>query len=390
MSTVCTIDTLDILISLLCFFHFDLLLTCYLCCTSAHVVGTCDSLALGKLLFHRHDEWVAVLWDSLVFRQHRQSVEEARRRLAEYQHALKMRYSRALVAALDPSGIQNLPPPQAAPLRVPPPGGVLHRPSVPTAASPAPAPLSPPTVVPQQGPAPVPGHGAMPNLPLGPSCLQSGDSDIPSPSPSGVPARDPHQTQPTPLPCPATAGERPLPEPPSPTLSEATLGPGPQSPPALPLEHSWPPSGQPPPVHPTIPAPEPPRPAPVSAALRGQPDRASPVAPAAPAAPDPQPATEADPAETDPRRLELLEARRRVERQRSAVLEQQRAQEERLLLQQSQLREQMRRHREALDTFLSGSQVTAPPAGAARPEQMGPSILSEVIHDHQPSPLSLG
>ncbi|XP_064159604.1 centrosomal protein of 295 kDa isoform X1 [Anguilla rostrata] len=291
-------------------------------------------------------------------RQHKQSVEDARRRLAEYQHALKMKYSRALMATLNPPGFQNLPHLRAAPPLVPP-TGVLLRPCAPTALSPSATPLPPSTALPQQGPAPVPGRGAVPNLPFGLSHMHSSDTDVPSQSLSSVLALDPPHVKPVPLPRPVAASEWPLQEPPAAEHGLETQW----NPPALPQVDARPPSCQPLPVDPAFPALEPARPAPASAAEPG---------------PDP-----------DPRRRELLEARQRVEKQRSAVQEQQRAQEERLLLQQSQLREQMRRYREALDTFLSGSQSRPLETGSEVSREERLSLMSTLLRAIEESSGSL-
>ncbi|KAJ8256310.1 hypothetical protein COCON_G00184620 [Conger conger] len=295
-------------------------------------------------------------------RQHTQSVGDARRRLAEYQHALKMRHSRALIAALGPAGVRNLP------HHLVPPPALLPGPCVPAALSPAaPSPAAPSPAAPcpcPPGPA-APCPAVMP-LPLPPcpaapgpagtvSSLLFGLSRRRSCDP-GPPGGDPHPVRPCPTPAPEP---QPEPEP------EAGLGPGPQrAPPALLQGDARPPSAQSPSVDPSSPALEPLRP--------GQPDRASPTPPG------PQRAADLGPQRRELQEaqrsavLELQEAQRRVEAQRSAMLEQQREQEERLLLQQSQLKEQMRRHREALDSFLSGAQ-----ASESRPLESGSEVIKE-------------
>ncbi|KAG9337552.1 hypothetical protein JZ751_028569 [Albula glossodonta] len=283
-------------------------------------------------------------------RQHKQSLEEARRRLAEYQHTLKMRYPRALLTTgLNPAGFQNVPPLQAG-LPLAPATGLLHGPCVSTDPSSA-ARLSPPsTLAPKQGLAEAIRPSGSVSVPCPPLHPQSGDIHIATETPSSAPTREPSRAPPAaPLPFTVSDERRNL----------LLIEPAGECQAETPQEDSHPPSRVSPPVAPVYQDPKAPSLEPVLAEPHGQPDRASPTSP------DPSPGLGAGPmpcaAEMEAQRQELQEAQQRVEAQRKAFLDQQRAQEERLLLQQDQLREQMRRQREALDAFLSEAQADASP-----------------------------
>ncbi|KAJ8280398.1 hypothetical protein GJAV_G00054070 [Gymnothorax javanicus] len=292
-------------------------------------------------------------------RQHKRSVQEARHRLAEYQHALKMRHTRALLTALSAASVQNVPAPA-------PTAEILSRPRPPC--TPDPAQTLPPPLSTVPTPVPLPCPETMSNLRFGLSPVQSSDHVVLSQSVSHMPAQDPRQKQQTPLPHPTSASEPSLPaQPPLEHGSETRL-----TSPALQQADTCPHSSQLLPATPGVTTLETQRPAPVSTVPHSQPQSTSPTPPA------PEPVTEAEPSPAvmgaEPWRRELEEARERVERQRLAVLEQQREQEERLLRQQSLLQEQMRRHHQALDSFLTGAQVHQ-----SRPVESG----SEASKEHR-------
>ncbi|KAI1893981.1 hypothetical protein AGOR_G00129250 [Albula goreensis] len=253
-------------------------------------------------------------------RHHKQSLEEARRRLAEYQHTLKMRYPRApLTTGLNPAGFQNVPPLQAG-LPLAPASGLLHGPCVSTEPSSAARQSPPSTLAPQQGLAEALRPAGSVSVPCPPLHPQSGDIHTATETPSSTPTREPSRVRRLPpfrLRRSIATGCTRIPGPEGPQLGACTR------------RAPWP------------------------------------ARQAFPHSPDPSPGLDAGPlpcaAEMEAQRQELQEAQQRVEAQRKAFLDQQRAQEERLLLQQDQLREQMRRQREALDAFLSEAQAEESP-----------------------------
>ncbi|KAG7470888.1 hypothetical protein MATL_G00118660 [Megalops atlanticus] len=304
-------------------------------------------------------------------RQHKQTVEEARHRLEEYQRALKMRYPSALTAAAGPAVSQDSLHLQA---KAAPSTGVPSGPWVP------PVPSTAATLfLPQQRPASVLQPRGAVRFPFVHSHAQSSDTSVLSETHSTIPVLDP---------CPVAPAVFTLPmgreQPPEPTPDLSENGPAPlarvsesateqlQLPSVLLPAHS---AAL---VNPAAVAPQPSGPEP-----KGLPGRASPASPGSPT-PKPSPRESPPPprgeaapslsvAELEAQRRELQEAQLRLEAQRKAFLDQQRAQERALLQQQSQLREQMRRQREALDTLLSEAQ---PPQ--SRPLERGVSRTEQL------------